>query len=290
MHRCYACDLDHAESSYNHDAATVRVPPRFAGPPGSANGGLAVGLLACPALRAAPGGSRVSRISARLHRPLPLDRDLRVETQLEGAVARVALVGDDGPAITGDLELRAAHDAAPPLPGAVTGHVAALAATPVPDAPPFWEVTGEHPIAGCFSCGPEHPRGLGIFPRAVADGVVCAPWTTGGEFARDGVIATSVVTSAIDCSSGICMPLDMQRELLDLDQFFLLGSLDVRYLRDAPPDRAYRVAAKALRRDGRKFFGLSVLADDGGIAYATAEATWIVAGVSRTQAFRAPAN
>jgi hypothetical protein len=61
--------------------------------------------------------------------------------------------------------------------------------------------------------------------------------------------------------------------------------MDVRYLRVAPASGSYRVAAKALRRDGRKFYGLSVLARDDGVAYATAESTWIIANVSRTAAF-----
>jgi len=85
------------------------------------------------------------------------------------------------------------------------------------------------------------------------------------------------------------MPVAMQRELLELDQFFLLGSLDVRCLRVPPLDCGYRVAAKALRRDGRKFYGLSALVDDAGTPYAMAESTWIIAGVSRTAAFGARA-
>jgi hypothetical protein len=40
-----------------------------------------------------------------------------------------------------------------------------------------------------------------------------------------------------------------------------------------------------LRRDGRKFFGLSALVDDGGAPYAIAESTWVIAGISRTLAF-----
>jgi hypothetical protein len=83
------------------------------------------------------------------------------------------------------------------------------------------------------------------------------------------------------------MPVAMQRDLLDLDQFFLLGSLDVRFLRLAPLDREYRIAAKALARDGRKFFGMSALFDEAGTPYAYVESTWIVAGVSRTEAFGA---
>ena len=70
-----------------------------------------------------------------------------------------------------------------------------------------------------------------------------------------------------------------------LQGIFLLGSLDVRYLRVPPLDRDYRVAAKAQLRDGRKFFGLSALFDDDGTPYAMAEATWIVAGTTRSEAF-----
>jgi predicted amidohydrolase len=77
----------------------------------------------------------------------------------------------------------------------------------------------------------------------------------------------------------------MQRDLLERDEFFLLGTMDVRYLRVAPVAMAYRVAAKALGRDGRKFFGMSALVGEDGAAYAMAESTWIIAGVSRTAAF-----
>jgi hypothetical protein len=168
--------------------------------------------------------------------------------------------------------------------------VAELASTAVPDRPPFFEETGDHPIPGCFSCGPDHPDGLHIYPRVVADGIVCAPWIAAPEFDDGGgALSTLVLTSAIDCSSGICMPVAMQRELLDLDQFFLLGSLDVRYLRVPRAGATYRVAAKALLRDGRKFFGLSALIDDTGTPYAMAESTWLVAGITRTRAFGARA-
>jgi hypothetical protein len=129
---------------------------------------------------------------------------------------------------------------------------------------------------------------LHIYPRVAGEGIVCAPWVPAAEFDDGGgAVSTMVLTSALDCSSGICLPVQMQRELLELDQFFLLGSLDVRFLRVATVKTNYRVAAKMLRRDGRKFFGLSALFDDAGTAYAYAEATWIVAGITRTAAFGA---
>ena len=106
-----------------------------------------------------------------------------------------------------------------------------------------------------------------------------------GDADGDGTLSLAVLTSAVDCSSGICMPRAEQKELLERDEFFLLGTMDVRYLRVASADRRYRVAAKALGRDGRKFYGLSVLAGEDGLAYAMAESTWIIANMTRTAAF-----
>jgi hypothetical protein len=118
--------------------------------------------------------------------------------------------------------------------------------------------------------------------------VTCAPWRPSPEFDDgDGVLSTMILASALDCSSGICMPVAMQRELLAEDRFFVLGSLELRMLRVPPVGREYRVVAKALARDGRKFFGLSALFDDAGTPYAMAESTWIVAPVTRTEAFGA---
>jgi hypothetical protein len=94
-----------------------------------------------------------------------------------------------------------------------------------------------------------------------------------------------VIASALDCSSGICLPREQQEELLRTDQFYLLGSLDVRYLRAAPVDASYRVVGRALRRDGRKFYGMSALFDESGTPYATAEAIWIIVTMTRTHAF-----
>jgi hypothetical protein len=101
----------------------------------------------------------------------------------------------------------------------------------------------------------------------------------------NGGIARSIIASALDCSSGICLPREEQIELLRNDQFYLLGSLDVRYLRVPPLDVTYHVTARARRRDGRKFYGASALFDAAGTPYATAEAIWIIVAMTRTQAF-----
>jgi hypothetical protein len=307
MHRCYACDPanPHRVFSVNEGGIAARVPARFVGPPGNANGGIATALLACPALQAAAregiAHAAVMRISARIRAGVPVDTPLRAELSPEREGYSVAIVADQ-PVVTGTVCISALDKAAEPgqelsaVPAALAEAVGQIAQIGVPDRPPFFEETGEHPIPRCFSCGPEHPDGLHVYPRVVEDGVVCAPWRPAAEFddARAsaggaGVLSTLILTSAIDCSSGICMPVAMQRELLELDQFFLLGSLDVRYLRVPPLRHDYRVAAKALLRDGRKFFGLSALVDADGTAYAIAESTWLIAGITRTQAFGARA-
>jgi hypothetical protein len=306
MHRCYSCDPSNPYRIYPIDADGVaaRVPGRFVGPPGNANGGIATALLACPALRAAASEgiehAAVARINARIRAGVPVDAPLGADVSSGGSITaeggcaplEVAIVRGEQTLVSGSVEI-ASFDKAPEpgqtlsdVPEHLVEPVAELSAIPVPERAPFFEETGEHPIPRCFSCGPEHPDGLHIYPRVVEDGVVCAPWRPAAEFDDGGgALSTLVLTSAIDCSSGICMPVAMQRELLELDQFFLLGSLDVRYLRVPALDGAYRVAAKMLRRDGRKFFGLSALVDDRGVAYAVAESTWIIAGISRTEAF-----
>jgi hypothetical protein len=294
MHNCYACDRIFSDEG---GEIRARFPGRFAGPPGHANGGIIVGSLACPALRAAAadGGvnASVARIAARLRVSVSLETPLAVDTSRTASGFEVTVRRDDVPLASGVVE-PVTQAAAPGAviaepPADIAADLASLGGIEPPDRAPFFEETGEHPIPGCFSCGPKHPDGLHLYPRVAGDGIVCAPWAPAAEFDDGGgAVSTMVLTSALDCSSGICLPVDMQRELLDLDQFFLLGSLDVRYLRVPAVGGKYRVAAKMLRRDGRKFFGLSGLFDQSGAAYACAEATWIVAGVTRSQAFGAP--
>jgi hypothetical protein len=262
---------------------------RFNGPPGSANGGIAVGALVCPALAAAAAAGEVrpsvGRVTARLRRPVVCDQALAVDVSpTEGGYAVTLRSGDDA-LIDGSVRL-AGGASANETDAALEAALSEIAGTGADGRPPFFEETGDHPIAGCFSCGPDNRRGMHIYPRVAGDGLTCAPWHAGEEFDDgDGNISPMIVASALDCSSGICMPVQMQRELLAEDQFFLLGSLEVRYLRPAPVARDYRIVATALGRDGRKFRGRSAMFDDADVPYATADALWIVAGISRTQAF-----
>ena len=287
-HLCYSCNPSNSDHVFTHqDAPAANYPMRFNGPPGSANGGIAVGSLTCPALAAANGGLSVTRITARLRRAVVCALPLTVDTTFAEAATSVAIRSQEGSLIEGVVTLGGASTS-PAADAPLIAELAQVARAGDPRRPPFFEETGDHPIPACFSCGPEHPDGLHIYPRVVEDGLTCAPWHASAEFDDgDGAISPMIVASALDCSSGICMPIAMQRDLLDEDRFFLLGSLEVHYLRRPPVDRDYRVVAKAGAREGRKFFGMSALFDGDGVAYAMAEATWLVAGISRTEAFGA---
>lgn len=297
MHSCYVCAPASPGRIYTpapDGGLAARVPARFAGPPRTANGGVATGALICPALTdaaRAPDAAHLaaSRVTARLHRALPLERDAAVTSAGDGPREVTLHAGE--PAITGTVHLTASDaalrpgDAVVDVPPEHAAMLAVLVHVAPPDRPSVFEETGEHPIPGCFSCGPANPTGLAIYPRAVEDGTVCAPWTPAAEFDDGGgALAQMVIAAALDCVSGIALPVRMQRELLDEDRFYVLGSYDVRFLRIAPVDRDYRVAGRMLRRDGRKFFALSVLSSDG-VPYAMAEATWIISSATRAQAF-----
>ena len=145
----------------------MRIDGRYNGPPGSANGGVASGLLAehvdAPA------------VEVTLRRPPPLDPDLRV---------------DDGRAYDGDLLIATAVastvDVAPPA--AVTADMAAAAAT-------RYAGLQAHPFPTCFVCGTARDDGLGLRPGSVGDAVVAAVWTPA---ATDRFL----VWAALDCPGG----------------------------------------------------------------------------------------
>jgi hypothetical protein len=276
----------------------LHFPARFEGPPGTVNGGMAVGALACTALEAASreGVSHpvVTRINARLHRPVRHSRQLHAEAFASDGAYDVSLRDGDDALITARVDVAAlsqatrSEDTIADVPADLAGLLREMSLVAEPATPPFFEETGDHPIPNCFSCGPKNTAGLHVFPRFAGDGVTWAIWSPDPSMVDgDGGLARSVVASALDCSSGICLPREEQIELLRNDQFYLLGSLDVRFLRVPPPGSRYHVTARARRRDGRKFYGVSALFDDAGVAYATAEAIWIIVAMTRTQAFGA---
>ena len=153
------------------------IPARFNGPPGSANGGYACGLLS----EALGGGFEVT-----LRRPPPLEVSLD-------------LVGNE--LKEGDVVVAEAHrnlmsmDAIEPV-----------SLEDAEQASKGYAGFREHAYPTCFTCGPAREDGLGIFAGPVEgrEGVVASPWTP-----RE--VSPEIVWAALDCPGGWAVD-DFQRE------------------------------------------------------------------------------
>jgi hypothetical protein len=223
---------------------------RFRGPPDSANGGYACGLLATHA----EGAHRV-----RLHRPPPLD-------------VPVSITRDDAGQLLmhRDEQLIAAGTAAEPR-GDAPAPVSFEAAR---DAASRYRWAVGHPFAGCFVCGPEREPGDGlrIFPGPVAGrDVVAAPWVPDRSVCDPGgLVRAEVVWAALDCPSWF--------GLLEFEPGTtagLLGQLTARVLRRPTAGEPCVALGWARGREGRKLHAGAALFGSDGALIGSSEAVWI---------------
>ena len=164
--------------------AEVVIARPFCGPPASANGGYACGLVA---------GLLDGRAQVTLRAPPPLDRPLAVRR--EGP--RASLWDDE--VLVAEGEVVATALAAPPAPAGP--EEAARAAD-------RYEWRHEHPYPTCFVCGPRRAPGDGlrIFPRAGHGPRRCTRRRGGRATTWPGPTAPcgpSSAWAALDCPSGI---------------------------------------------------------------------------------------
>jgi hypothetical protein len=234
-----------------HDV--LDVPPRFCGPPGTANGGFACGAIA--RLLGEPA-------EVTLRRPVPLGRSLTVRSADDGSLTVL-----DG--TTTVAEARPAPLPAEPTPPEVSADVArAVAGRAAYYAAPAFP--------GCFVCGPDRAAGDGlrIFPGPVSDrSVWAAPWIPDRSVADDdGRVRPEVVWAALDCPAGIAA--GEAAELPD-DVTCLLGRMSARVIERPEVGRPCRVVAWPLGRDGRKLAAGSALLDAAGSVLATSRSLWL---------------
>jgi hypothetical protein len=225
----------------------VTIPARFNGPPTSANGGFACGLVA-----AAIGPS--ARV--RLSQPPPLDAPMRRRRDEYGAVRL----------LHGDATVAEGHRAHPTveLPETPTLTVATRAAQSFAGRHPE-----HHPFPTCFVCGPQREAdGLRIFPGPVGnDGLLAGPWIPSAGLATNGSVDPHFVWAALDCPSGFaCMPLGTRT---------VLASMTATLEASVYPDRAYIVTAWPIASEGRKHRAGSAIHERDGRRVAVAEALWI---------------
>jgi hypothetical protein len=239
--------------------ASLVIPPRFCGPPDSANGGYASGLIA-----ARLGG----QAEITLRRPPPLDRPMTVERAGEGSVR--VLDGDvliaEGTSSPGDPALE--------LPGPVTVRDARAAGL----GSRLRAHPDEHPFPTCFVCGPARrpPDGLGVMPGPVAGrGLSADAWYPDESLAPPGgELAPELVWAALDCAGGIGALADTAPD----GPPYVLGRLAARQLGPVRTGEPHVVAGWRLAAEGRKLHAGSALFTATGKAVGIARATWIRLG------------
>lgn len=242
------------------------IPPRFNGPPGVANGGIACGSLA------GAGGGLGAAVEVRLHRPVPLGRQLDVRREDE------ALVLEDSGELVASGRVVADAGLDLTVPEVVTVEDAVVAAQRYSN-PAFPD---------CFVCGASRADGDGlrIFPGKVADRRVwAAPWTPHRSVAgADGRAAPEVVWAALDCPSGFAAVEDAhERAALSRGSVAVLGRMSARIAVRPEVGIGHRIVAWPIAVAGRKLTaGSALLAPDGDVL-AAARATWIAIPAPATQ-------
>ena len=218
----------------------MRIPARFNGPPGSANGGYTCGLVA---------GLLSGEAEVTLRVPPPLERELEVVR----ANGRVEL-RDEQTLVAEGRRTSVEVDVPPP----VSVAEAEAAST-------RYAGFAHHAYPTCFTCGPKREDGLGIYAGAVAGrhGVVAATWTPAAEPAPE------VVWAALDCPSGWAVD-DFQREGV------LLGRMAARVDRLPVPGEPHVVLGWRIGEEGRKRYAGSALLTADGEVLARSRSTWIV--------------
>jgi hypothetical protein len=220
----------------------VIVPRRFNGPPGSANGGYACGLVA----KLLGGVAEVT-----LRRPPPLERELEAQVHLDGEAVDLR----DGETLIAEgrkveVEVEAAE---------------AVSVAGAEAASRRYAGFQHHAYPTCFTCGPKRDDGLGIFAGPVEGrpGLVAAPWTP-----REPVPA-EVVWAALDCPGGWAVD-DFQREGV------LLGRMAAHVLSLPGVGEPHVVAGWRVGEDGRKRYAASAVYSAEGDVLAVARSTWLV--------------
>ncbi len=226
----------------------IVIGSRFNGPPGSANGGYACGLVA----RLLGGGT----VEVRLRRPPPLEQPLR----WDGSALH------DGDELVAAGEPLPPADAGPPadLPEPVDVDAARAAAAGFPGL-------HRHPYPTCFGCGPDRAEGDGlrISPGPVAGrDVVASVWTPHPSVTVDGEVPLEVAWAALDCTGGWA-------GLGDVEGRFVLGTMRGSVTARPAPGEPHVVTGWQHGLEGRKLLCSSSLRTAAGDLLGWSQQTWI---------------
>jgi hypothetical protein len=236
-------------------SGTITIPQRFTGPPDSANGGYACGMVA----RALGDGPA----EVTLRRPVPVERPLHVARSAD----RAALYDDDQlVAEARPIDVAEVADKAPTP-------VSFLDAQRAAQRFDVQQYAARHRFPGCFTCGPHRSPGDGlrIFPAAASRRLVVWPWVPDVTLADDdGLVQAALVWAVLDCPSGLAWY--HERWVVTSH---VLGRMTAAVHRRPAPGERLVAAGWAVREDGRKrLSGSAIWAADGEVL-AENHSTWI---------------
>ena len=231
--------------------ASIRIPARFNGPPGSANGGYTCGLVA--------GALGVDSAEVTLREPPPLETDLA----LERSGPRISVRHGDTLVAEGRPTVPALQLLEPVAP--------AQAAEAARAGRARW--AEGHPFPTCVVCGPERRPGDGLRlspGRLGGEGTFACDWTPDASLGDgDGLVRPEFVWAALDCPTSA--PIANWGEGPPVMLGRLAASLDAPVRVDEP----HAIVTWALARDGRKRRAGAALFDAGGQVLACSRALWI---------------
>ena len=221
----------------------VVIPKRFNGPPESANGGYACGVVA----QLLGGEAEVT-----LRSPPPLDTPLQV---VESNTSVDVRDGEKIVAVGAPVELDVAELDAPEPVSMEEAEAARKG----------YAGFTRHAYSTCFTCGPDRSDGLAIFPGPVPGrGLVSAPWLP-----PSGEIPPEFVWAALDCPSGWAVDEWGRQDVL-------LGRLAAKLVAPVEGRNPYVVVGWRRGAEGRKRYAGSAVFTTGGRLVAYARSTWIV--------------
>lgn len=230
----------------------MRIPARFNGPPGSANGGYTCGRVAELV------GAEAVEVSLRA--PPPLDRELEVVRDGERVELRDAdtLVAEGRPAeLLLDVPDPVAH--------------AELAAA-LEDGRERW--CAHHPFPSCVVCGPDREPGDGfrVFPVELPGhaGLFGAVWTPDESVTDEhGSVRPELVWAALDC------PTSAPVANFGAGPPCVLARLTARLGCPLRAGETHTLLSWKLGKDGRKRESACALYDSAGRFLCASRALWI---------------
>jgi len=226
----------------------IRIDSRFNGPPGSANGGYACGLVAA---------GIGETVNVRLYSPPPLDTDLELSNADQPD--KWLLKQDDKVIAAATCTQVRAH--VPPAPT----YLEAL------EASKHFTGHNQHAYANCFVCGPQRSPGDGlrIFAgKLQSSNVVAAPWLPRSDLGNDqGKVKPEFIWCALDCPGYFASVMPGRSALL--------GELAVHIDRSVHVEEPCVVIGWQIMIEGRKHKVGTALFDEDGERCAVGVATWI---------------